>query len=243
MGVILFLAFIVLFLFFLFSLSSVAEGRGSRKSARLKWLRPSSHSRAPQHRAPRPARGRSAPRYAAPVEEAAARAMWRAGYEADGAYVQVTDIGLLSYRHIDEPKLVRMGDVVMDTRFLRPFAEVWLPYDASGNIRFEMFDDQGRRRYADETRYDLKRGKNTLLPGTWLPLEGKAITPHPWALRLLADDTLLAEHSFGWEPVGGGEIQRYVGTDGEISPMLHEALRVHKGEAVSLSELLADQED
>ena len=84
---------------------------------------------------------------------------------------------------------------------------------------------------------------NTVVPGTWLPLEGKTIVPEDWNLRVLAGQTLLAVHSFGWQPVGGGAIQKYVSSDGELSEALLQALNARQREAVSLSELLGDQEE
>jgi hypothetical protein len=59
---------------------------------------------------------------------------------------------------------------------------------------------------------------------------------------VLAGDTLLAVHSFGWRAVGGGRIQRYMASDGEISSSLQRAIRAQSREAVSLSELLSDEE-
>lgn len=169
--------------------------------------------------------------------------MKSAGYEGGSAYVQVADIGLLSYRQSSEPKLVRYGDVLMDTRYLRPFVDLALPYAVSGVVRFELMDSEGRLRYADEARYDLDEGKNTLLPGTWLPLDGKKLRPGRWQLRVLAGGALVAVHDFGWQPVGGGTIQRYSDGDGEISLELQRAMQSKPREAVSLSELLADQEE
>lgn len=175
----------------------------------------------------------------------AREAMRQAGYHADASYVQVADIGLLAYRNTSDGKVIRAGDVLLDTKYLRPFVELWLPYAAAGGVRFEIADASGQLRYADEAQYELKRGINTILPGTWLPLEGKVIEPdEEWTLRLRASDTLLATHGFGWQPVGGGMIQQYVAGDGELSPALQEAvLRSSSRSAVSLSELLSDQEE
>lgn len=223
MDSIVFLILLVLFIMFVLKLPGMVDSRSGTESARRDRRKRS--LRQPM------------------IAPAAAQAMRRARYEADSAYVQVTDIGLLAYRQIEEPKLLRYQNVMLDTRFLRPFAEIWLPYDAGGTLRFELVDHQGRRRYADESRYDLRQGKNTLLPGTWLPLEGKIIEPDTWTLRLLADETLLAVHTFGWQEVGGGQIQRFVKTDGEISPELQAALRARRSEGMSLSELLSGQED
>lgn len=221
MGSIILVVFILFFIIFLFGLFSIAENRSNpakSQSSRTE-RRTETHSKA------------------------ADRAMRRAGYDVSPDYVQVTDIGVLAYRHTDEPRLVRYGDVMLDSRYLRPFAELWLPYEARGEVRFELVDDNGRVRYADESEYDLLPGKNTILPGTWLPLENKAIQPATWRLRLLASETLLAVHAFGWREVGGGRIQRYMTSDGEISPTLQQALQSSPRESVSLSDLLSDQEE
>jgi hypothetical protein len=169
--------------------------------------------------------------------------MQRAGYEGGPAYVQVADIGLLAYRQSSEPKLVRYGDVLLDSRYLRPFVDLVLPYAVNGTIRFELLDSERRLRYADEARYDLNTGKNTLLPGTWLPLDGKKMHPGRWQLRVLAGGALVGVHDFGWQVVGGGAIQRYSDGDGELSLELQRAMQSKPREAVSLSELLADQEE
>jgi hypothetical protein len=222
MGGIIFLLFIVAFVVVLLRLFSATEGRGGRFSGVREWSRPRAEVR---------------------LSLAARRAMQRAGYQGGEAYVSVVDVGLLAYRGSTDPKLVRYGDVLMDTDFLRPFVELWLPHQARGAVRLELVDQEGRLRYADESRYDLMRGANTLLPGTWLPLKGKTVTPDEWSLRVLAGDTLLAVHTFGWRTVGGGRIRRYMASDGEISSSLQRALRVQSREAVSLSELLSDEEE
>jgi hypothetical protein len=218
MGEIAFLMFAILAVVFLFGLFAIAEGKTS-------WFKTRQR---PQHTA---------------ISQAGAIAMQRAGYEGGSAYVQVADIGLLAYRHSNEPKLVRYGDVLLDTRYLRPYVDLALPYAVNGVVRFELMDDEGRLRYADEARYDLDTGKNTVLPGTWLPLEGKKIRAGRWHLRVLAGGALVAVHDFGWQTVGGGAIQRYSDGDGEIGLELQRALQSRPREAVSLSELLADQEE
>jgi hypothetical protein len=221
--------FIILFVFVLFGLLSVAEGRsGSTTTPRRRGSR---------------RRSKRAEQVVERGNTAAQRAMQRAGYEGGGDYVEVTDIGLLAYRQSDEPKMIRYGDVLVDTHFLRPFIELWLPYRSRGTVRFELLDDAGRMRYVDEAEYDLEPGENVLLPSTWLPLRGKTIPPGEWRLQVMAGDTLLARHPFGWQQVGGGELQPYIASDGEISPALQRALRGHAQQAVSLSDLLSDQEE
>ena len=222
MGMILFIVVIILFMLLLMGLLSVADGR--RRSGT---------------RSPR----RSRLRREVETSRAALDAMRRAGYEGGEGYVEVADIGLLAYRHSDEPKLIRYGDVLVDTHFLRPFIELWLPHQARGQVRFELLDVDGRLRYADEAEYDLEPGDNVLLPSTWLPLRGKTIAPGQWRLHVTAGNALLALHPFGWEQVGGGEIQPYISADGEISPALQQALRAKSRGSVSLSDLLADQEE
>ncbi len=217
MGPLAFIVFLAVFAFFLLMVFPAVAG---------------------QTRAAKPKR---VPREMAAVGQrslAARQAAQRAGYEGGPDYVNVTDIGLLAYRDVDAPRLVRTGKVLTDTDYLRPFAELWLPHEARGKIRFELVDAEGRLRYADEARYDLGAGRNTLLPGTWLPLRGKSIVPRDWLLRLAAGDLLLAAHRFGWEPAGGGEIKRYMASDGEISPELQQALDAQPVEGISLSELL-----
>jgi hypothetical protein len=219
--------FIVLFVLLLFGLLSVAEGRNTRMTATRGGRRRSKRKQQSELRG----------------NTAAQRAMRRAGYEGGGDYVDVTDIGLLAYRQSDEPKMIRYGDVLVDTHFLRPFIELWLPYRSRGTVRFELLDSAGRVRYVDEADYDLEPGENVLLPSTWLPLRSKATPSGEWRLQVMAGDTLLARYPFGWQQVGGGELQPYIASDGEISPALQHALRKHARQAVSLSDLLSDQEE
>ena len=142
----------------------------------------------------------------------------------------------------NEPKLVRYGDVLMDTHHLRPFAEAVAAVPGARQCSLRMIDGEGRLRYADGAR-TIWSGRNTLLPNTWLPAR-KSVAPGQWRLRVLANDTLLASHVFGWRPVGGGEIQEFVASDGEMSATLIQALeRRQASQAMSLDDLLADQEE
>ncbi len=237
MGSIVFLVFIILFLMFLFGLFSVAEGQ-----------RPSGHTRGRVRSVPRtweqqhsPVRAQSRADVETHTNRAARGAMMRAGYTGDDAYVNVTDIGVLAYRG-DEPRLVRYNDVETDTDYLRPFVVLQVPYKARGLVRMELVDHEGRLRYADETRYDLGQGDNTLLPGTWLPLRDAASLQDTWELRVSVAGTLLAAHVFGWQ-TAVSELQRYIEDDGEISPELQQAMQAEPSRAMSLSQLLSQQDD
>lgn len=228
MGGIVFLIFIILFVMFLFGLFSIAEGRSDRFASQSR-----SQSYSPS---------RSFTRQSTRTNTAAREAVQRAGYAADNSYVNVTDIGLLAYREADDPRLIRYNDVWVDTDYLRPFVVLSLPYQARGMVRLEITDHDDRVRYADETRYDLQPGENTLLPGTWLPLRDKTLPTQPWTLNVTVGETLLAAYRFGWQEVGG-EIQQFIEADGEISPELQQAMRDHSDQAVSLSQLLSEQDD
>jgi hypothetical protein len=219
MGGMVFIIFLILFVLFLSGVFSLAGNRGNQSA------------------------GEKRKKQTGRANSTARQAMRRAGYAGGENYAEITDIGLLAYRQSDEPKLVRQSDVLLDTDFVRPFAEFWLPYRSRGMVRFELVDSEGRMRYADESEYDLERGKNVLLPGTWLPLRGKTIASGQWRLNVMAGGTLLAVHPFGWRNVGGGELKPYIGTDGEISPALQWALHAKAREAVSLDDLLSDQEE
>jgi hypothetical protein len=96
--------------------------------------------------------------------------------------------------------------------------------------------------YADEDEYDLKAGVNALLPGTWLPLQGKNMGfSDQWCLRVLVGQTMLAEHVFEWrDAVEGSELQRYIASDGEISSALEQALAAQPSDAISLDDLLGE---
>lgn len=231
MGGIIFLIFIILFMMFLFGLFSIAEGQSGRATSSTAWS--SERRRAP---------ARPSARSAARANAIARDAMQRAGYTASGSYVTVTDIGLLAYCEADDPRVIRYNEVWTDTDYLRPFVVLSVPHRARGMVRMEISDDADRVRYADETRYDLQPGENTLLPGTWLPLRGKVLPAEPWTMRVMAGDTLLAAYRFGWQEIGG-ELQHYIEADGEISPELQQALRGASDQAMSLSQLLSGQDE
>lgn len=241
MGNIVFLIFIILFLMFLFGLFSIAEGqRGLAERSRS--------TRYTRNAPPDAWEGQRTTPRAQPATEsgsrtnlAARRAMMRAQYTGDDEYVNVMDIGLLAYEG-DEPRLVRYNDVETDTDYLRPFVVLRVPYQARGTVRMELVDHGGRVRYADETRYDLQEGDNTLLPGTWLPLRDTESLQDNWELRILVAGTLLAAHTFGWQ-TAVNELQRYIEDDGEISPELQQAMQGEASRAMSLSQLLSQQDD
>ena len=222
MAGIIFLVFILIFLAMLYQLFSVVESKPSQHPSLQQRTTPTEH--------------KPALRFSQNAIQAAARA----GYRSDPRYVQLTDLGLLAYRDLDDPRLVRTGDISTDTRFLRPFVELWVPYEAHGSIRLELLDQDSRLRYADDARYELLRGRNTILPDTWLPLEGKNIEPSQWTLRVAASDTLLGVHEFGWRFADEAPLRRYIESDGELSPELAEALQEQQSRAISLSELLDD---
>lgn len=220
MGSIVFLIFILLFLAMLYSVFAAVETKPAPRQN-------TSHASATADRRP-----------AVRFSQTATRAATRAGYRSDPRYVQLTDLGLLAYKKLDDPRLIRMGDVSTDTRFLRPFVELWVPYAAHGSVRLEILDQTNRLRYADDARYELQRGRNTILPDTWLPLEGKTIVPDQWTLRVSASDTLLGIHHFAWQVSGEAPLRRYIESDGELSPELAEALQEQQSRAISLSDLL-----
>ncbi len=224
MGGIVFLAFVILFALFIFGAFSNSAPREAPSRDRREVLR----DRRPVRRA-----GSSS---------VAQKAMNRAGYQSGDAYARVVDLGMLAYRQSDEPRIVRSGAVWTDTEYVRPFVDLWLPHRARGKVRFELVDAAQRLRYADEAGYDLDRGKNTLLPQTWLPIRGRAADGDQWNLRVIAGETLLAVHDFGWQSPGG-EIKQYMVSDGEISPELLHALSDERGKKMSLSDLLSDQDN
>lgn len=243
MSVIIFLVFIAVFIFLLFGLFRIAEGRGKTEGRKLVETAHRSGSRRMRTRQTRLSARQP---YEQPPKPAALQSMQRAGYDVDDdEFVCVTDIGLLEYRGTSRPRLLRAESPRADSDYLRPFVELWLPYRSRGMVRFELVQSIGGRshlQFADEDEYDLKAGINALLPGTWLPLQGKeAGFSDQWHLRVLVGQTMLADHVFRWrETMGNNDIHRYIASDGEISSALEQALAAPPDEAISLDDLLGD---
>jgi hypothetical protein len=243
MSAIIFLVFIAVFIFLLFGLFRIAEGRGQAEQRRSATRSRRSASRRQHMRSRRSSA--AMPNEMPQPKKPALKAMLRAGYDVGEEFVRVTDIGLLEYRATKRPRLLRDEQARADSDYLRPFAELWLPYRSRGMVRFELVEIINGRphlHYADEDEYDLDAGINALLPGTWLPLQSKDIDyDDQWRLRVLVGQTMLADHAFGWrEAIGGSDIQRHIASDGEISAALQQAISAQQNEAVSLDDLLAE---
>ncbi len=177
--------------------------------------------------------------------EAADRALYRAGYRPDdNPDVQLADIGLLVYEGSNEPKLCRLSDVPTDATHIRPFIVLNAPHlpdaGSDGVIRFNLVDGSGKLRYTSRSRYTVKRGQNPIIPKTWLPLTDQQMDG-TWSLQLcIGDNAPFAVHEFHWLQIGG-QVRAHFNGDGEIDELMQPAINQNVDDPVSLDELLADQ--
>jgi len=176
--------------------------------------------------------------------EAADKALYRAGNPNDNPDVQLSDIGLLVYEGTNEAKLCRLSDVPTDATHIRPFIVLNMPNlndnGTDGVIRFNLVDGTGKLRYTSRARYTVKRGQNPIIPKTWMPLNGEQIDGI-WSLQFcVGDNAPFAIHEFRWLQVGGQVRAQFTG-DGEIDELMQPAVSQNVDDPISLDELLADQ--
>lgn len=168
------------------------------------------------------------------------QAMRNAGYEA--SHLRVTDIGLLTYRTPNQPKIVRMTPVHTDTRYLRPFVEMSGSQRGETLVSLELFDDHDKPYFVGEIRARLA-GKTRLVPQTWLPLADLEAPIGRWWIVVRVNGMVMAAHPFTWVALHDNDILNQLRNDGEINDELRQAVRAGKFRPMSLDELLADQEE
>jgi hypothetical protein len=172
----------------------------------------------------------------------AIRAARRAGVDPADAAVLPIDIGLMAFDEAGAPSIFRSAPVGDFARAIQPYIQLRLPRRAEGRIRFEIVDADGSIVFANEDAYALQPGVNLISPRARLPLRDPAALRGRWELRVAADSVPIAVHPFTWKHDDSQALRRHLVSDGEISPELHDLLAENRLEALSLDDLLADQE-
>ena len=170
-------------------------------------------------------------------------AMRRARYDPRSSGFTLTDIGLLSYRAPENPRITRTTPVVTDTRWLRPFAEIESNLLRGVNITLRIIDGKGNILFEDNQSGSFSP-RTRFVSENWLPLENVYSSRRGrWSVVVYIDGQLIGIHQFEWAHIGGDDILDQLHTDGEITPELQDAVKNGKFRKMSLEELLADQED
>lgn len=177
------------------------------------------------------------------VYKHALTAVQRAGLDANQLQVLPVDVGVMAFKGADDPVIHRTWDIPDDVDYVQPFVELRLPTKAAGRVRFELIDAHGQAVYIHEDRHELQRGRNLIIPSTRLAIHDERALDGMWELRVIADGTLLASHSFGWEEAQQNAIRKHLGEDGELSSELRAVIAEARLGEMSLEELLGEQEN
>lgn len=185
---------------------------------------------------------RERPANAEQIHQHALRAVRRANLDPNNVSVLPVDIGLIVFRG-EERFIHHNRPVDDDIDYVLPFVQLRVPVAASGRVKFEILDNTGQKVYAHEEKYELKRGRNLVLPSTRLPIHDEQEMDGRWELRITADNIILARHVFEWASSGSSDFHKHIAEDGEISSALRAVLAEARLQEMSLDELLAHQEE
>lgn len=177
------------------------------------------------------------------VHAHAMAAVRRAGLDPGRIQVLPVDIGLMSLRNDDNPVIHRTWPVDDDSDYIQPFVQLRVPQVAVGKVRFELLDRYRQVVFVHEDRYELKRGRNLIIPAARMPLHEEQNLEGRWEMRVHADGVLLASHEFSWEASEAPGFERHIGEDGEINSELRAVLAESRLQQMSLDDLLAHQDD
>ena len=177
------------------------------------------------------------------VHKHALQAVRRAGLNPDRIQVLPVDLGVLKFQGDENPVIHRSMPVPDDSDYIQPFVQLRVPVSAAGRIKFEVFDDGGQKIFAHEDKYQLERGRNLIIPATRLPIHDEQHMDGRWAVKISADGTLLAEHTFHWTEESSQEVRPAVSDDGEISNEMRAMLADSRLQNLSLDDLLAHQDE
>jgi hypothetical protein len=166
-----------------------------------------------------------------------------AGLSPDTTAVLPVDIGLLSFSGIKDPVIHRTWPVDNDVDYLQPYLQLRVPVAARGRVKFEILDSAGQRIYAHEDVYQLRRGRNLIMPSTRLPVHDEQQAEGRWELRVSADGMTIARHQFEWRAADEPSAPPVTSEDGEISSEMRALLVDSRLQRMSLDDLLAHQEE
>lgn len=186
---------------------------------------------------------RERPTNAEQVHRHAIAAVRRAGIDPAQIPVLAVDIGTLVFKDNNPPVLHRTIEVEDDADYIQPFVQLRVPSPAVGKVQFEIIDPSGDPVFIHEDRYELKRGRNLIIPSTRLPIHDELNMAGRWELRITADNMLIASHVFGWAHSEAAGFERHLGEDGEINTELRAVLADSQINEMSLDELLSFQDD
>jgi len=172
----------------------------------------------------------------------ALKAVERAGLNPDEVRVLPVDIGVMAFKGDQSPVVYRTQPVDDDIDYIQPFVQLRLPTKAVGRIKFEILDSDGQALFIREENQQLERGRNLLTPAARLPIHDAQAMHRGWQLRISADGTPLATHSFEWQESDTKRVRRHITEDGEISNELRAALAENRLQKLSLDELLGYQD-
>ena len=176
------------------------------------------------------------------VQAHAIAAVRKAGLNPNTLPVLPVDIGLITFHGDTEPVVHRNWPLDDDCDYIQPFVELRVPQAATGRVRFEIVDRRGEVLFVHEENYELKRGRNFVMPAARLPIHDERALDGDWGLRISADGVRLADHRFEWtESERDSGIDRHIGEDGEINSELRAVLAQSRLQPMSLDDLLGDQ--
>lgn len=184
--------------------------------------------------------------YSEHIHQHAIRAVHAAGHNPDDLPVLPVDLGMIVFFNDEAPAVYRTSEVPDDADYIQPFIEMRVPVDATGKVRFELLDAQGKTVFVHEDYHELRRGRNLISPSARLPIHDELQLDTAWQLNVYGDGVLLVCHDFMWQPMReqpGTHIRKHIGEDGEISSELRAIMAESRLQPLSLDDLLADQEE
>lgn len=184
--------------------------------------------------------------YSEHIHQHAIHAVHAAGHNPDDLPVLPMDLGMIVFFNNEAPAVYRTSDVPDDADYIQPFVELRVPVDATGKVRFELLDAQGKPVFVHEDYHELRRGRNLISPSARLPIHDELELDTFWRLNVYGDGVLLVRHEFMWQPMReqpGTHIRKHIGEDGEISSELRAIMAESRLQPLSLDDLLADQEE
>jgi hypothetical protein len=164
-------------------------------------------------------------------------------HNPDDILVLPVDIGLLSFYMDEDPVIHRTHPIANDSDYIQPYIQLRVPTPAAGKVKFEIYDHSSQLVFVNENQYQLKRGRNLIVPSTRLPVHDEQEMNGDWSMKVYADGTLLAIYPFGWNDPDEQDFRRHIGEDGEINSELRAVLAENRLGRMSLDDLLAHQED